>query len=93
MNPGSSHHNDPIRPHDRLTHYATLRDLQLHSAPFTSPSSPSYDANLSRDATFVTFDTSTTFVHTYVADVTYQAALTAALEKAVSELRVPEDIV
>ncbi|KAM0801456.1 hypothetical protein BDR22DRAFT_847465 [Usnea florida] len=51
------------------------------------------EANLSRDAKFVTSDASTASVHKYVADVTDQAALTAALEKAVSELGVPEVVV
>ena len=52
------------------------------------------EANLSRDAKFVTSDASTaTTVHTYVADVTDQAALTSALQSAVSELGAPEVVV
>lgn len=50
-------------------------------------------SNLSRDATFVTSAAPSASVHTYAADVTDNAALTTALEKAVAEVGVPEVLV
>ena len=50
-------------------------------------------SNLARDASFVTSAAASASVHTYVADVTDHAALTAALEKAVSEVGAPEVVV
>ena len=47
-------------------------------------------SNLSRDASFVTSAVPSASVHTYEADVTDHASLSAALEKAVSEISVPE---
>ncbi len=47
-------------------------------------------SNLSRDASFVTSAVPSASVHTYEADVTDHAGLSAALEKAVSEISVPE---
>ena len=50
-------------------------------------------SNLSRDASFVTSAAPSASVHTYAADVTDHNALSAALEKAVAEVGVPEVIV
>jgi len=50
-------------------------------------------SNVSRDAAFVTAGAPSTSVHTYTADVTDHTALSAALEKAVSEVGVPEVVV
>ena len=47
-------------------------------------------SNLSRDASFVTSAVPSASVHTYEADVTDHAGLSAALEKAISEVGVPE---
>ena len=47
-------------------------------------------SNLSRDASFVTSAVPSASVHTYETDVTDHASLSAALEKAVSEIGVPE---
>ena len=47
-------------------------------------------SNLSRDVSFVTSAVPFASVHTYEADVTDHAGLSAALEKAVSEISVPE---
>ena len=47
-------------------------------------------SNLSRDASFITSAAPSASVHTYAADVTDHAALTTALEKAVSEVGAPE---
>ena len=48
------------------------------------------NSNLSRDASFVTSAVPSASVHTYEADVTNHASLSAALEKAISEIGVPE---
>ena len=59
-----------------------------HLALFSRSSS-----NLSRDASFVTSAAPSVSVHSYTTDVTDHAALTAALEKAVSEVGAPEVVV
>ena len=50
-------------------------------------------SNLSRDASFIASTASSAAVRTYVADVTDHAALTGALNKAVSEVGAPEVVV
>lgn len=50
-------------------------------------------SNLSRNASFISSATPLTSVHTYVADITNDAALRAALEEALSELGTPEVVV
>ena len=50
-------------------------------------------SNLSRDASFVTSAAPSASVHTYPADVTDHVAFKAGLEKAVSEVGVPEVVV
>ena len=50
-------------------------------------------SNLARDASFVTSAAPSASVHTYPADVTDDAALTTALEKAVADTGVPEVVV
>ena len=48
------------------------------------------NSNLSRDASFVTSTVPSASVHTYEANVTDHASLSAALERAISDIGVPE---